>query len=92
MIRTFKNRALRRYWEKGQTQRLPSEYVNRIRVILDALDTSETPADMDTTGLGFHALASDRAGQYAVRVSRNWRITFAWDEGDAIDVDLIDYH
>lgn len=47
---------------------------------------------MDLPGLGFHALTGDLAGRFAVSVSRNWRITFAWDGDDATDVDLEDYH
>jgi proteic killer suppression protein len=41
---------------------------------------------------GFHALTGNMRGRYAVSVSRNWRITFAWSGTDAIDVDLEDYH
>ena len=41
---------------------------------------------------GFHALTDDMKGRYAVTVSANWRITFAWDGEDAIQVELEDYH
>jgi len=47
---------------------------------------------MDLPGFGFHALTGNLKGRYAVTVSRNWRITFGWDKGDAIDIDLEDYH
>ena len=47
---------------------------------------------MDVPGLRFHALTGDMAGRYAVLVSRNWRISFAFDADDAVDVDLEDYH
>lgn len=43
-------------------------------------------------GFRLHPLKGDRAGTDAVTVSRNWRITFGWDDGNAIDVELEDYH
>jgi proteic killer suppression protein len=47
---------------------------------------------MDSAGMNFHALRGDQAGRFSVLVTRNWRITFAWDGDDAVDVDLEDYH
>jgi len=59
---------------------------------MSRLDAACQPSDMDIPGLGFHALAGDLTGRFAVSVSRNWRITFAWSGDDAINVDLEDYH
>jgi len=59
---------------------------------MSRLDAARQPADMDLPGFGFHAVTGDLAGRFAVSVSRNWRITFAWDGDDATDVDLEDYH
>jgi proteic killer suppression protein len=50
------------------------------------------PRDMNLPGLDFHNLAGDNKGRYAVKVSANWRITFGWEEEDAIQVDFEDYH
>jgi proteic killer suppression protein len=47
---------------------------------------------MNLPGFRFHALSGRDKGRYAVDASGNWRITFAWTEGDASDVDLEDYH
>jgi len=47
---------------------------------------------MNAPGLFFHALAGDKRGRFSVRVSGNWRLTFAFDGEDAIDLDLEDYH
>ncbi|HEX2448708.1 MAG TPA: type II toxin-antitoxin system RelE/ParE family toxin [Methyloceanibacter sp.] len=92
MIVSFRSRALKRYWERSETEKLPPASVDRIRMILDRLDAATAPGDLDLPGLGFHALKGDRKGQFAVFVTRNWRITFCWDDGDAIDVNLEDYH
>ena len=57
-----------------------------------ALDDASRPADMNLPGFRFHALAGREKGRYAVNASGNWRITVGWMDGDAIDVDLEDYH
>ena len=92
MIASFRSRALKRYWEKGETRRLPAQSLVRIAMILDRLDAAVEPNDLDLPGLGFHPLKGQRKGEFAVLVTRNWRITFGWADGDAVDVDLEDYH
>ena len=47
---------------------------------------------MELPGYRLHPLRGDRRGQWSVRVSGNWRIVFRFVEGEAVDVDLIDYH
>jgi proteic killer suppression protein len=92
MILSFRSRALQRFWERNDVTRLPPDRVSRISMILDRLDASIRPSDMNLPGLGFHALSGDKKGRYAVSVSANWRITFAWQEEDAVQVDFEDYH
>ena len=92
MIASFRSRALKRFWDKDDARRLPPDQIARIRQILRLLDTSVTPQDLDVTGLHFHPLTGDMKGRYAVTVKANWRITFAWDGEDAIEVDHEDYH
>jgi len=94
VIRSFRSRALKRFFERDDGSRLPPADLERIAIILDRRDAAMTPSDMDLPGLRFHALAGRMKGRYAVTVRANWRITFAWDEadGDAIEVDYEDYH
>ncbi|HEY7248506.1 MAG TPA: type II toxin-antitoxin system RelE/ParE family toxin [Xanthobacteraceae bacterium] len=92
MIRSFKSNALERYWTKGQEGRIKPEWRKKMRLVLSRLDAAEQPGEMNAPGYGFHALTGNLRGRYAVRVSHNWRITFAWSGKDAIDVDLEDYH
>jgi len=47
---------------------------------------------MDLLGLPFHALTGDQRGRFAVLVSRNWRVTFAFEGEDAVEIDMEDYH
>jgi toxin HigB-1 len=72
---------------------LPQIQIKRLRAILARLDASATPLDMDFPGLRLQALKGKLTGFYAVDVSGNWRVIFRFDaDGNAIDVDLIDYH
>lgn len=57
-----------------------------------ALAAAGHPEDMNLPGFGFHGLTGFNPKRYAVSVSGNWRITFAFDGEDAVDVDLEDYH
>jgi proteic killer suppression protein len=92
MILSFRSRALKRFWERNDATKLPADRVTKIAMILDRLDASIKPGDMNLPGLGFHSLSGDMKGRYAVSVSANWRITFAWEEEDAVLVDFEDYH
>jgi proteic killer suppression protein len=92
VIASFKSRALKRFWERGDEHHLPPRFVAKIALVLDALDAATTPGDLDLPGFGFHPLKGSRRGQYSVVVTHNWRITFRWHEGDAIEVDFVDYH
>jgi proteic killer suppression protein len=92
VISSFRHKALKRYWTKGDESGIRADWRGRVRLIMSRLDAARQPTEMDLPGLGFHALTGDLAGRFAVSVSRNWRITFAWDGDDATDVDLEDYH
>lgn len=60
--------------------------------ILFALDTTGEPAGLTLPGFGLHALSGDLVGFWSIVVSRNWRIVFRFENGNATDVDLVDYH
>jgi toxin HigB-1 len=60
--------------------------------ILAFLDRATRPQDMDLPGFRLHLLRGDLAGFWSGTVRANWRIVFRFEEGDATDVDLMDYH
>jgi proteic killer suppression protein len=91
-IRSLRSKALRRYWRRGDIGAINPVWRNKVRLILSRLDKATRPAEMDSAGMNFHALKGNQTGRFSVLVTRNWRITFAWDGDDAIDVDLEDYH
>ncbi|WP_406857870.1 type II toxin-antitoxin system RelE/ParE family toxin [Alsobacter sp. KACC 23698] len=92
MIGHFRSKTLRQFWEEGRTRGLRPDWVGRVGRILDVLDQADAATDLNLPGLGFHALTGDMKGRFAVTVSRNWRITFAFEGGMATDIDLEDYH
>jgi proteic killer suppression protein len=92
MIRSFRDKALERFFGTGDGRRLSVQNTRRIANILRALDDASRPEDMNLPGFRFHALTGREKGRYAVNASGNWRITFGWTKGDATDVNLEDYH
>jgi proteic killer suppression protein len=92
MIKSFRSRALKRFWEKSNASGLRPNWVQKIERVLTVLDEAVCPQDMDIIAFGFHALTGDLKGRYAVTVSRNWRLTFGFEGRDAVEVDLEDYH
>ena len=64
----------------------------RLKRILDRLHSAESIRDMAYPGSHLHLLEPKRAGVWSVRVSGNWRVTFTFINGEARDVDYLDYH
>ena len=73
-------------------RRVAPEHVRKLTDILAALDHSRGPEGIDLPGLGLHELGFRMKGHYAVSVSGNWRVTFRFEDGSAVDVDYVDYH
>ena len=90
-IRSFGSRATRRF-AKGDTHRLPAKRAGRIAEILRLLDSSSSPADLRAAGYRLHRLAGNRAGFSAVPVSGKLRVVFRFQDGNAYDVEVVDYH
>ena len=89
MIRSFRSKPLRRFAEQGDPSKLPVPNADRI---LARLDAAKEPEDMNLPGYRFHGLKGQDRGRFAVDASGNWRVTFGWLDGDAVNVDLEDYH
>lgn len=91
MIKSFKHKALKELYNKGSTKKIDQKLQRKALIILDFLDKAQEPDDMDIVGFNFHELTGNRKGNYMVKVNKNWRITYFWDNG-AIIVNLEDYH
>lgn len=92
MIRAFRHKGLERYFTRSERQGIDAKQAPRIRRILDRLEAAAKPEDLNLPGFKFHRLTGARKGTYSVWVSGNWRVTFEFEAGDAINVNLEDYH
>lgn len=92
MIKTFCDKALEAFWSTGETRKLSVQNTARLRRILMSLDAATKPEDMNLPSFHFHGLEGERNGCYSVRITGNWRVTLGWENADAINVRLEDYH
>jgi proteic killer suppression protein len=92
VIRSIRHKGLRRLYEEDDARGVPAEHAQKLRDILEALDTALTIADMELPGLRLHALKGELRGVWAGTVRANWRVTFRFADPEAYDVDYVDYH
>ena len=91
VIRSFRHRGLRALYNGRTARYVAADHLTRLRDILAVLDRSHQPSDTSLPGFRLHPLRGAQRGYWAVSVSGNWRVTFRFEEGDAYDVDYIDY-
>ena len=92
MITGFKHKGLERFFATGSKAGIQPQHAERLRLILGRLNGSTNPKDMNLPGLELHELRGDRKGTWSVKVSGNWRVTFAFVGKDAENVNYEDYH
>lgn len=92
MIKSFKHKGLKRFFETGNVAGINPSHRQKIRIRLAALDTATALDDMDLPGFRLHPLKGDKQGVWAVDVNKNWRITFEFIDGNAYIVNYEDYH
>jgi proteic killer suppression protein len=93
MIKSFRDAETEKVFHRRFSRRLPSDIqtvaLRKLRMVANAVDVGDLrspPANR------LEKLSGERAGQYSVRVNDQWRICFAWRDGDAYDVEVCDYH
>jgi len=92
MIRSFRHKGLRKFFETGSTAGIQPTHAARLRLQLTRLDAATVGEDMNLPGWRFHKLEGALKDHYAVTVNKNWRLTFAFEGRNAILVDYHDYH
>ena len=92
MIKKFRHKGLRLFFEGDDGSKLPPEMLDRIRLILSTLHAAQEIEGMNVPGFNLHPLKRDLKGFLSVTVRANWRIIFKFEDGNAFDVDFIDYH
>ncbi|MEK7818103.1 MAG: type II toxin-antitoxin system RelE/ParE family toxin [Actinomycetota bacterium] len=93
MIKSFRNKDTEGIYERRRSLRLPGDIqqvaLRKLRMINNAATLNDLripPANR------LEKLAGNREGQYSIRINDQWRICFIWDEGDAFEVEITDYH
>ena len=72
---------------------LPPDVLHRARRKLLILDNAQTLDDLRVPpGNRLESLSGDRSGHFSIRINNQWRICFVWLDGDAFDVEIVDYH
>jgi len=92
MIKSFRHKGLRRFFETGSTSGIQASHAKRLRMLLAALETAQTIDDMDIPGFRLHPLKGELGGRWSVSVRGNWRMTSEFRDGNAYVVDYEDYH
>ncbi|KIP87329.1 peptidase [Stenotrophomonas maltophilia] len=92
MIRSFRHKGVKRFFDTGSTAGIQPRHRARLRIQLTALDSARSASDMDAPGWQLHPLKGKLAGHWSVSVNGNWRLTFLFEGDNAILVDYQDYH
>ncbi|MCB9741939.1 MAG: type II toxin-antitoxin system RelE/ParE family toxin [Alphaproteobacteria bacterium] len=93
MIRSFKTELTRKLCAREPAPAFPPDLQRRAQRKLRMLDAATRLQDLRVPpGNRLEALAGARAGQHSIRVNRQWRICFIWRDGDAYEVEVVDYH
>ena len=91
MIKSFKCSDTEQLFHDKRVARFVN-FQNPARRKLLMLNAAKVLSDLNTRGNSLHALDEDREGQHSISISDKWRICFVWQESDAYDVEIVDYH
>ena len=91
MIRSCRDKEVQRLLDREFSRRFQAiEKAARVRLAL--LDAATSVRDLNLPGLRLEALKGDREGQYSIRINDRFRVCFEWRDGDACNVEIVDYH
>ena len=93
VIRSYQNRHTKDVAERQRVNKFPADIQRRAQRKLMILNNASDLNDLRVPpGNHLESLTGDRSGQYSIRINDQWRICFVWDEGDAYQVEIVDYH
>ena len=93
MIKSFADKRTAAIFVGLAVRNLPPPMQSPARAKLVAVDAAQQLDDLRSpAGNRLEALRGDRAGQHSIRINDQWRICFVWREGEAWDVEIVDYH
>jgi proteic killer suppression protein len=92
MIKTFKHKGLKKFFETGSKAGIQAKHERRLRMQLAAIDTASVIEDIDLPGFKLHQLKGNRDSIWSITVNGNWRVTFEFKDGNAYILNYEDYH
>lgn len=92
MIKSFKHKGIERFFKTGSRAGIQAVHAPRLARQLSALHAARRGEDMNRPGWNWHSLKGSLAGHWSVSVNGNWRLTFTFENDDAVLVDYQDYH
>jgi len=92
MIKSFKHKGLKKFYETGSTAGIQPSHKTKLRLRLIALDTATCTEDMNVPGFDLHPLHGNRKGTWSISVSGNWRVAFKFKNGNTYIINYEDYH
>jgi proteic killer suppression protein len=93
VIRSFRCNETARIWQGEARRKFPGDVQERALRKLRQLDAARTVDDLRSPpGNRLEILRGDRKRQMSIRINDQWRVCFVWDEGDAVNVEIVDYH
>ncbi len=93
MIKTFADKEAEKLFRRMFSRKLPQNVQLAARMKLEILDATEVLQDLRVPpGNRLEKLSGDREGQYSIRINDQWRICFVWQQENAYDVEIVDYH
>ena len=93
MIKTFKDKELEKLFEGERIKSLPADIQKRAFTKLLMLNAANSITDLRVPPSNhLEALSGDRKGQYSIRINDKYRVCFKWQDNDAFDVEIVDYH
>jgi len=93
MIKSFRNEAAEAAWQRRFIKGVPNDIIKVANRKLTQLHNAQSLNDLRVPpGNRLESLQGNRAGQNSIRINDQWRVCFRWHEGDAFDVEIVDYH
>lgn len=93
MIKSFNDKETKKVFDRSYSKKLPESIQQRALRKLRMIDAAASINDLRVPpGNRLEALSGDREGEYSIRINNQWRICFTWIQGDAYDVEIVDYH
>ena len=93
MIKSYRNADTESVANRERVRRFPADIQRRAQAKLMMLNSARTLNDLRLPpGNRLEALSGERKGLYSIRINDRWRICFSWRQGDAYDVEVVDYH